>query len=79
MNSTSPKNFIDFFLHVERIFYYKLLMPILSRFSFIDYLHILSNSISLWTNLIIFHLTDNYNRFICEIHSILDTHFGDLI
>ena len=52
---------------------------LLRRLSVCDYVHFLSNSITLWTNLIIFHLTDNYNRFICEMHNILDTHFGDLI
>ena len=54
-------------------------MPLLSKLSFIDYIHFFSNSITLWTNLIIFNLTDDYNRFICEIYNILDTHFGDLI
>ena len=52
---------------------------LLRRLSVCDYIHFLSNSITLWTNLIIFNLTDNYNRFICEMHNILDTHFGDLI
>ena len=52
---------------------------LLRRLSVCDYIHFLSNSITLWTNLIIYNLTDNYNRFICEIHNILDTHFGDLI
>ena len=52
---------------------------LLRRLSVCDYIHFLSNSITLWTNLIIYNLTDNYNRFICEMHNILDTHFGDLI
>jgi hypothetical protein len=52
---------------------------LLRRLSVCDYIHFISNSITLWTNLIIYNLTDNYNRFICEIHNILDTHFGDLI
>ena len=53
-------------------------ISILTGLTVCDYIHFISNSITLWTNLIIFHLTDNYNRFICEIHSILDTHFSDL-
>ena len=52
---------------------------LLRRLSVCDYIHFLSNSITLWTNLIIFNLTDDYNRFICEMHNILDTNFGDLI
>ena len=44
---------------------------LLRRLSVCDYIHFISNSITLWTNLIIFNLTDNYNRFICEMHNIL--------